>query len=288
MQKSEERVELEKKITDAHECCFDIATDETTIKDIVTDKDIVTEIVRDEFGGNDEAASSSNLLQESFFRKMHERTRKLQQVYINGYRQLEDLERREGYPAMLAYAALLDSIAEHLPRQNRVFGYYPFSGVDFYWARIFEKLVVCEDIGFDEKEQIPEMWWGVETYGAKKRQEIISILKSQGIIPVSSNVEILSGDAGVDRYDNRFNNQQSTLLVKGGHNVLGYIETRFQGRHLEYGAIITASSFNPLRDMEHRFAKDGYRRHASFEGGEFLAPYAMELNDIHIFLKNPV
>lgn len=265
VQKSKERIELEKEIKDLHKISLDIAM----------------EMVQDEFEGNLEAALSD----DSFVHKMQESVRTKWEVYRNGYRRLEDLEEREGYPAMHTYASELDLIAEQLPRQNRVFCYYPFSSVDFYWARIFDR-IVFEDISFDQEKEIPTMWWDPETYGFNRRTEIISTLRTQGVISSSAIMEFVAGNAEIDRYENQFNNQQSTLLVKGGHDVLGYVGTRFKDKRLEYGAIITVTSTNPLRDMEDRFAEDGYRRHVSIEGKGFLAPYSMELKDIHIFLKN--
>ena len=54
---------------------------------------------------------------------------------------------------------------------------------------------------------------------------------------------------------------------------------------MQYGAIITVNSINPLKDMEERFARGDYHKTFSMQAGDFLAPYAMQLRDVHVFLK---
>jgi len=74
-------------------------------------------------------------------------------------------------------------------------------------------------------------------------------------------------------------------LIKGGHDVLEYMGLIMEDASIEYGAIITVSSANPLKDMEDRLAADNYHRHFSLDGADFIAPFGMELKDIHVFLK---
>jgi hypothetical protein len=237
------------------------------------------QMVKEEFGGDFKEALGDGL----FVSRMQERVRPIWQIYRQGYRKLEDLEKREGYPAMSAYAEALDDIAGHLPAENRAFCHYAFSGVDFYWARIFDK-VVFEDIAFD-KEELPTMWWEPETYSSERRAEIISTLKAQRVMPESAVMQFLAGDAEIPGDDNQFNNPGATLLVKGGHDFIGYVESRFGESNLQYGAVIIVSPSNPIEKTEERLAQDGYHKKASLDGIDCLAPYAMELKDIHIFLK---
>jgi len=267
MQKSEERIKIEYEIEAAHNQALSIAM----------------RMVQKEFGDK----LNDALADQSFIKRMQNRITEFWEIYRKGYKRLEDLEAREGYLAMFAYANEIDLIAEQLPWQNRIFCYYPFSGVDFYWARIFKK-VVFEDSAFYEQDgplNVSNIWWSLETYGVEKRNEIVSILKRLNIISQSEDLEFLSGDVEVCDNLNKFNNQQSTLLIKGGSDVLGYIEKKFNNEVLQYGAIIIGSSSNPLADMEKRFTQDGYFKKFSFEGEDFLAPYAMKLKDVHIFLK---
>jgi hypothetical protein len=263
MRKSNERIQLELKIQQKHDEAHNIAM----------------HMVNEEFNGNLNAALSD----ASFVKKMQTAVKDIWQFYRLCYRTLEDLEKREGYRATHICANVLDKIAKHLPADKNIC-YYPFSGVDFYWARIFNK-VVCEDISFGKKE-LPNMWWDPETYGLERRKEIIATLKAQKIIPKSASLEFVVGDAETARASNQFNNSNTTLLIKGGHDFLGYVKSRFFAKKpLRYGAIITVTATNPLKDIEERLARDDYSRKASLEGTNWLIPYAMQLKDIHVFIK---
>jgi len=263
MQKSTKRIQLESEITQAHNDSLAIAM----------------RMVKDEFNENLEKALSD----ASFVSRMQSQVRQAWRVYREGYKRLEDLEKKEGHPAITACANVIDEIAGYLPNINKKVCHYPFSGVDFYWARIFDR-IVFEDSGFDQYE-LPTMWWDPRTYSSEKRQEIITTLKAQKIIPESAILEFVNRDSAIPKSDNKFNNSITTLLVKGGHDFLGYVKSRFGNTSLEYGAIITVTATNPLGDIEKRLKRDGYNRIASLVGTNFLIPYAMELKDIHIFLR---
>jgi hypothetical protein len=130
-QKSNERIKIEAMIRGAHNNALNIAT----------------QMVHDEFNGNLEEALGNEL----FIKKMHNSVKESWETYRRGYKELENLEAREGYVAMFAYAKELDSIAAHLPQETRTLCHYPFSGTDFYWARIFRKSYF-EDTAFDSKK----------------------------------------------------------------------------------------------------------------------------------------
>ena len=49
------------------------------------------------------------------------------------------------------------------------------------------------------------MWWDPQTYGFKRRQEIIITLKSQGIISESAVLEFITGNAETSNANNQFN-----------------------------------------------------------------------------------
>jgi hypothetical protein len=267
MEKSEERIKIEDEIENAHNNALGIAM----------------QMVQDEFGGELEAA----LADQSFIERMQNKVIEFWEIYRRSYTRLEDLEAREGYPAMLRYANELDLIAKHLPWLNRVICYYPFSGVDFYWARIFKK-VVFEDSAFYDKDKplnASNVWWSLETYSAEKRDEILAIMKKINVFSKNVCMEFLSEDVETCKDPNKFNNRQSTLLIKGGTDVLGYVESKFGNESLQYGCMIIGSSANPLSDMEDKFAQYGYYKHFSFDGEDFVAPYAMRLKDVHVFLK---
>lgn len=264
MKKSNERITLEHRIRNAHK----------------ESRTIAEQMIIDEFGGDFDKALSDN----EFIGRMHKRVKEKWAEYTTTYRELEKLEEKEGYPAMHLYAEQLDLIANNLPEQNKEFCYHPFSGVDFYWARIFKK-IVFEDIAFD-KTECQNMWWDAETYSLKRRDEIISTLKKQKIIPDSTSIKFLTGDAEIYRPDNQFNNKESTLLVKGGHSATGYIQARYNEEQLDFGAIIIVSAAESLKELNKFFSANNYYKQFSLKGKNFIAPYAMDLVNIHIFLKN--
>jgi hypothetical protein len=99
-------------------------------------------------------------------------------------------------------------------------------------------------------------------------------------------MEFIAGDADISGNVYKFNNQQSTLLIKGGSDVLDYIEKIFSHRPIEYKSLIIEKSVNKLEDLEGRFAQDGYDRCFYLKGEDFLPPYAMQLKNAYIFLKN--
>ena len=74
--------------------------------------------------------------------------------------------------------------------------------------------------------------------------------------------------------------------MKGGIDILGYIERRYKDRSLEYNTIIAESSiYTTLEDMQNRLSRDGYHKYYYYRGQDFIAPYTMELKNIHIFVK---
>lgn len=265
MKKSTERIALEQDIHEAHNQALDVAL----------------QMVEEEFDGDMDKATQSN----DFIQRVQARAQELRDKYLYSYRELEMLEQRENYPAMWEYARILDTVAQNLPEHLRHNCYYPFSGTDFYWARIFSKLT-CEDIGFDQQEQIVNMWWGAEAYSERKREEIISLLKKLNIIAPNTDIQCVSSD--VEESQKFFESSRSdiALLIKGGHDIIGAIKTCFGGRVPEFGAIITVSSANPIQELTAYLKDCGYQHTFSHQGTDWIAPHSMELRNIHVFLKN--
>ena len=96
----------------------------------------------------------------------------------------------------------------------------------------------------------------------------------------------MSGDSQIEREDNHFNNSATTLLIKGGHDVLGFLKDRFRERRVMFGAIITVTSHNPVEDMDEYLLNHNYRRTFSHPGEDFLAPYStLKFKDIFVRSK---
>ncbi|MCK4669975.1 MAG: hypothetical protein KAT43_02135 [Nanoarchaeota archaeon] len=265
MIKSEERRALEADIRKTYETAMNTALD----------------IVKEEFGFVDKDTFAEAANDSKFVGCMQANIRGLQLHYNECYRRLEELEKREEYFGMHAYANQLDMIAGLL--SCRDICHYPFSGVDFYWARIFQR-TFFEDMAFDGKDY-PDNWWDIETYTHKKREEIISLMKKIGIIPLFARIELLSGDAEVSKPSNRFNNKYTTLLVKGGHDILDYLRRRFKDEELEYGTILAVDPSNPRSELIQGICERGYTMTGAIEGTGIIAPFSMELKNIYIFRK---
>lgn len=265
MEKSPIRIKLEQEIENVHKASLDVAM----------------KMIREEFGGDMEKALSC----QEFITRMHAKIAVERQRYLDAYKKLEKLEIREGFPGMQCYAEWLDRIQNSLQPKNRECCYYPFSGIDFYWARIFPR-IVFEDIGFDKTSTEKNMWWNFPMYSKRKRDAIFAMLQEVGIIPKLFFMKCISGDAEIERAENDFNSSAVTLLVKGGHDVLGFLEKRFQGNPILFGAIITVSAVHPVPEMEQWLSRYAYIRMFSSDGEDLYVPYAMGLRDIHIFTKN--
>lgn len=263
MRKSKERRELERNIREAHEESFNKAM----------------QMVEEEFGGNVEDAIED----KDFVQRMQASVKQLWAKYLAGYEKLEELEQREGFPALARHCRIFDRIALSLPSESRQFCYYPFSGTDFYWARIFQHLF-CEDIGFDN-ESIPNMWWGEEDYSKENRDRVLGLLKKLSVVPEEHEVVCVRSDAERSGWGNAYNLPSYTMLVKGGHDVVGFIEKRFQDIELNYGAILTASSANPHKKLRAYLSSRGFEQVLWHPGTSWIAPYAMELRRVAVFSK---
>ncbi|HIG94951.1 MAG TPA: hypothetical protein HA283_03680 [Nanoarchaeota archaeon] len=263
MQKSNQRIQLEKKIINAHQDSIQIAMN----------------MINKEFNGDFDKA----LADESFVFRIQNKVKPIWSVYRQGYQELELLEKEEGYLAMAECTKVLDEISGYLPELKKQVCHYPCSGIDFYWGRIFQR-TIFQDIAFSQDE-MPNMWWDPEMYSFQKRQEIIGNLKSQKIIPEQAILEFIVSDAETFKSGNQFNNLSTTLLIKGGHDFLGHIQSRFKNHPVKYGAIIIVNPSNPLKEIESMLEYNNYLKKISLKGTDWLIPYSMELRDIHIFLK---
>ena len=262
MQKSQKRLEIENSIHEAHRSSLETALD----------------MINREFGGDLERA----LKDEDFIERMQKKAIKSFRKYREGYNELEELEIEEDFVAIKSCVKLLDEISEHL--NGREVCYYPFSGTDFYWARIFKK-TIFEDLSYDSKEEIPNMWWDKEQYTKENREKIIESLKINEFIPKTSNIEFSCADSNTSVMAEELNNPHTTLIVKGGHDFLGYIKERYSETNLEYGNIITVNISNKTKPVEEKLDRQGYKKISYFKGIKYLLPFSMELRDINIFTK---
>ena len=204
------------------------------------------------------------------------------QRYQNSYSKLESLEDQEGYSAMKYYSEQLDEIKELIPDKFLENGYYPFAGTDFYWARIFEN-TIFEDIGYNQ-DYVKNMWWSSDKYSQKSLDEIILVLSQQNIIPKNPSIKIITGDSEKDRVDNNYNQENSTLVVKGGHSTIPFLKKRFS--ELKFGTAVFVSPADRAEDLQKEMVNRGYKCISVINDDKFYAPYAMGLGIRYLFLKD--
>ncbi|MBW3011247.1 hypothetical protein KY326_03445, partial [Candidatus Woesearchaeota archaeon] len=101
----------------------------------------------------------------------------------------------------------------------------------------------------------------------------------------TAEMEFLFTDAENSNVGNDFNNPRTTLLVKGGHDILGYLERRFRKKKLEYGVILAADVANPRPELIEGMCHRGYTLTGAVEGTGVIAPFSMELRNVYIFQK---
>lgn len=201
--------------------------------------------------------------------------------YQKSYKELEQLEIKEGFPAMQQYAAELDHLKDFLQKQNRTKGYYPFAGTDFYWARIFDQ-TVFEDIGY-WKTYDQHMWWKPSAYQQPNIEESLHLLAQAGVIENKDNIQLIVGDANRTRNENDFNNKDYTMIVKGGHSVLPFISKRFKKEQLKFGAIIVVSPSDTHTELINGMAERDFSCIYHEKGERFYAPFSMGMQQRYIF-----
>ena len=241
-------------------------------------RDIGMQMIKDEFGGDMNKATQDM----DFIRRMHHNIDTLWNKYLDSYRLLEKIEKENGYASMKQYADILDIISEYIPDQCKQICYYPFAGIDFYWARIFNTLI-CQDITYDRYESL-NAWWGMDWYNGKKRMEIVELLKSIEIIPPENSIICVNGKAELPNKETELNRHEVTLLLKGGHSVIDFIKERFNDQ-VFFGIIIIVTPADTIEDLDGFMSYNGYNLIYHDNETRLLIPYAMELRDIHVFSK---
>jgi len=264
MEKTQERLALEEKLRGAHFACFPIA-----------DK-IAQEKYRKNYG---ELSIGEEI---AILAEVREAIKHFWEIYAGGQDKLFELEKQEGFPAFRAYAKHIDFVGANLPPQNRSICYHPFSGLDFLWARIFQK-TIFEDIAFNLWHPLFG-WWKAEDYSADKRMKIIHILKKERIIPSSAVLEFIKGDSRFESGQNEdLNNPDTTLFLKRGHDNLIFLKKRFLdlNQELMFGAIFFESGFyeHSIEGVEKVLASQNYKLALKYKYSgvdlEYSIPYAL-------------
>lgn len=220
-----------------------------------------------------------------FLKFMSRQIRKERLAWLEAIKELEELEKKEGFPAMRAYTGQLKELKNHLPEKLTRVGYYPFSGLDIYWGSVFNTLIL-EDKNFDTPDENHfSMWWDRETYSLEKCSEIENLLKQNGIIPSDAEIHYLKGDSDEDREDNNFNKEEVVLIHKAGHPFTHLLRKRFKGKEMDFGAIIIASDPASRRSLDALLNPRGYKCVFYSRGKEFLVPFALTLRNAYLYVK---
>ena len=220
-----------------------------------------------------------------FIARVTDAIREQRAEYFRLYREFLTLEEREGYPATKWCCEVLDEIAQCIPVERRTLGHVPVSGLDFYWARIFD--TTCfEDVAFDAKECV-NAWWEIERYSREGRTEVIQSMIRAGALTGREGLSFVSRDSHVPHAEDvELNRPDATLIVAGGHDVLGFLDDRFGVAVLLYGAVVTVNPYlDSGLDLVVEMEKRGYKKVHFTQAGDYLLPFAIGFENITVFLK---
>jgi len=260
MKKSKKRLLLEKELRNAH----------------MESVDLVRRTAQEMFGKSFSEIEGD----EQKLRQVVEKVRLGPwQNYVGRQAELLELEKKEGFPAFAEYAGHIDFVGAHIPQEAREDCYHPFSGLDFLWARIFNR-VLNEDFGFSAHDL---SWWQSHEYMAVFAS-LSATLKDAGLIPRDRRIDSLGGDSFTQRsITDKINKPGGTLLVKRGHDNLTFIRKRFleRGLPLRFGAIVFEGGFydHSFEETEEALDHAGYglsmRYGREVEDLEYAIPYAL-------------
>lgn len=262
MTKSAARLELETQIHQTHQSARDQAL----------------QMVSERYGTDIEAAFADTDLIGS----IQQSVGLLWQAYRTLSASLEALEHQESYPAVTQYCRVLDGIAALIPENSKQLAYYPYSGIDLYWARIFNE-TVFQDIGFDGVA-IPNIWWNLESYSLTHLHKIRTQLTELDVIPSQNQLHFFGGDVQESGMFSHLNERDVTLIVKGGHGFLQEIT------HLtsQFGCLVLVDTPDDPAQVHNTLTQSNYQRQTpqvGITGSNWLAPYAMPIGQTHIYVK---
>ena len=173
----------------------------------------------------------------------------------------------------------------NLPEKCQKKAYYPFAGTDFYWTKIFDE-IIFEDISYNQ-DFVKNMWWGSCSYQEEKINKIFSTLHKAEILSdnYKQKIQIINGDANITRQDNDFNKDDYTLIIKGGHSVTDFLETRYFNEELNFCSIIIINPSEDNNELNEEMKKRNYTCIFSEQDKLFYAPFSMGMTRRYIFTK---
>ncbi len=213
---------------------------------------------------------------------MSKMVREVRVDWLEAYRELEQLEVEEGFPAPREYIGELKKLGKYLPKEFTQKAYYPYSGIDFYWGTIFDHLVLEDKNFFTGQEHHPTMWWDQEAYSLIRCKQIENIFRREGFLKKGNIIQLNKSDSFVGAAS--FNNERTTLVFKAGHKFSGFANEALGG-NVKFGAIIVANYPTSVEVLDKLLASHGYRRVYTSPGCSFLTIFAMRPTDICLYLK---
>ncbi len=203
--------------------------------------------------------------------------------YNQAYESLNELEEVEHFAGTKECLRRLNMLANYIPETSRKFAYNPFAGTDFYFARLFNE-TVFEDAGYYQKFNF-HMWWDPSAYQEDRLASMLQLYRKRGVIGPENSVRLLCGDCDYTRLENDFNFSPSTLIVKGGHSVISFLENRYGNNPLNYGAMIIVSPADEFSELRSWLSQRGYGL-VYFDSGEPLfVPFAMSYHNAAVFTR---
>lgn len=204
----------------------------------------------------------------------------------NAYQQLRIVERLEGYPNAKQYAGLIQEISDCIPQDQKQTAYYPYAGIDIFWAAGFHNLVM-EDKFYNAPAQHFRMWFDVDDYNTAYLHDLVRECKTQEILPESAEITFSDGDSEKDHVGKLFNYPDATLIYKAGMPFISYGKKQYRDTELEYGAIVVADDCCSSTKEINTFLNDnGYTQIYEMNPPTITLPWALPIKNVGVFRKN--
>lgn len=204
----------------------------------------------------------------------------------NAYQQLRIVERSEEYPNVKQYVGMIQKISDYIPQQQKQMAYYPYAGIDIFWAAGFDYLVM-EDKFYNASVQNAGMWFDVDDYNTTHLYDSVREYKTQNIIPESAEITFSDGDSEKGHVGKLFNNPDVTLIYKAGMPFISYSKKQYRDTELKYGAIVVANDCCSSTKEINMFLNDnGYTQIYEMNPPTITLPWALPIKNVGVFRKN--
>jgi hypothetical protein len=196
---------------------------------------------------------------------------------------LREVETDEDYPVVRRYVADIKQISDQILATAKQRAYYPYAGLDLFWAAGFNNLVM-EDKNYDASRDDPTLWWKTTNYETSDLQEFLSRLKRHGVIKGNPNVNFLASNSETSSAPSDFNLPDTTLIYKAGHDFEPFLGEVFSGKQLNFGAIIVTNDRTRKDKLKKLLSPHDYSLAYELNPPQIPLPWALSLRNPQVFL----